>query len=122
MARGFCGEAGYCLHLLAALIAVYFLPTSRLPQNPSLAGLFVALAFSVPVFFAGLLFTSELQKVLSPGFALGANVLGAVAGGLLENLSLLVGMRALLLITILLYCFAGVGSIVRSSGRSEVAA
>jgi spermidine synthase len=108
--------------LLAALIAVYFLPTSRLPQNPSLAGLFVALAFSVPVFFAGLLFTSELQKVLSPGFALGANVLGAVAGGLLENLSLLVGMRALLLITILLYCFAGVGFIVRSSGRSEVAA
>ena len=32
---------------------------------------------------------------------------GAVVGGLLENLSLLMGMRALLLITIVFYCLAG---------------
>jgi hypothetical protein len=36
-------------------------------------------------------------------------MLGAVAGGLLENLSLLFGMRALLLVAIGLYCLAGIG-------------
>jgi hypothetical protein len=36
-------------------------------------------------------------------------MLGAVAGGLLENLSLLFGMRALLLVAIAVYCIAGVG-------------
>jgi len=36
-------------------------------------------------------------------------MLGAVAGGLMENLSLLFGMRALLLIAIGVYCLAGIG-------------
>jgi hypothetical protein len=64
--------------------------------------------FSVPVLFAGILFSTEFRLAESPGAALGANMLGAVAGGLLENLSLLFGMRALLLLAIAVYCVAGV--------------
>ncbi|HEY6185450.1 MAG TPA: hypothetical protein VIW67_24640 [Terriglobales bacterium] len=100
--------------LLASLVGVYLLPASRLPQNPTSAGILMALAFSVPVFFAGLLFGREFQKTSSPSSALGANILGAVVGGLLENLSLLMGMRALLLITIAFYCLAGFGFLSRS--------
>jgi spermidine synthase len=99
--------------LVASLVAVYLLPAASLPQNPTTAGTLMALAFSVPVFFAGLLFGSEFQKTLSPSSALGANILGAVVGGLFENLSLLMGMRALLLITIAFYCLAAVGLTLR---------
>ena len=38
------------------------------------------------------MFSLEFRTVASPSAALGANVLGAVAGGLLENVSLMVGI------------------------------
>jgi hypothetical protein len=63
----------------------------------------------VPVFFAGLLFSLEFRNVTSPSAALGANVLGAVAGGLLENFSLLIGLHSLLLVAVGLYAIAGIG-------------
>jgi hypothetical protein len=44
-------------------------------------------------------------------------MLGAVVGGLLENLSLLFGMRALLLVAIILYALAGIGLRRRASAR-----
>jgi hypothetical protein len=56
-----------------------------------------------------LLFASEFRQAESPAAALGANMLGAVFGGLLENLSLIIGMKALLLVAALLYCLAAVG-------------
>jgi hypothetical protein len=75
----------------------------------------VAIVFAVPVVFAGLLFSLEFREESSPGAALGANVLGAVVGGLLENLSLLLGMRALLLITIAVYSIAAIALRLRHS-------
>ncbi|MGB6676215.1 MAG: hypothetical protein WBE44_05955, partial [Terriglobales bacterium] len=75
----------------------------------------MAAIFAVPVLFAGMLFSLEFRTVASPSAALGANVLGAVAGGLLENVSLMVGMRALLLLALGLYCLAGFGLWLRSS-------
>lgn len=36
-------------------------------------------------------------------------MLGAVVGGLLENVSLITGMRALLLLAVGLYCLAAMG-------------
>jgi hypothetical protein len=95
--------------LLAGLICAYVLPFERIPGSPALVGALVSTVFSVPVFFAGLLFSLEFRTVTSPGAALGANVLGAVAGGLLENLSLVIGLRALLLVTLGLYAIAGIG-------------
>ena len=43
-------------------------------------------------------------------------MLGAVAGGLLENLSLIYGLRSLVLIAIVFYCLAGVGLLRRKTG------
>lgn len=49
-----------------------------------------------------------------PGLtAFGANMLGAVAGGLTQNLSFIFGMKALLLIAALLYGLAGMVQISR---------
>ena len=95
--------------LLAGLALAYWFPVNRLPGSATMAGLIATVIFSVPVFFAGILFASEFRRAESPAAALGANMLGAVAGGLLENLSLLFGMRALLLIAMALYALAAIG-------------
>jgi hypothetical protein len=95
--------------LLFGLVVAYFFPFHRIPGSAAAVGAMAALIFAVPVFFAGLLFAAEFRSVDSPAAALGANMLGAVVGGLLENASLVIGMKALLLIAVLLYALAGVG-------------
>jgi len=95
--------------LIAGLLVAYGFPFSRIPGRPAVVGTIAAIVFSVPVFLAGLLFSLEFRKAGSPGSALGTNVLGAVLGGLLENVSLLVGMRSLLLLTVGVYSVAAVG-------------
>jgi spermidine synthase len=108
------------LALLAGLAITYFIPLHWLPGSPAVAGSLLASIFSIPVFFAGLLFSTEFRDVTSPGAALGANALGAVLGGLLENLSLIAGMHALILVAIALYCLAGV-ALLRSTNRRKKA-
>jgi SAM-dependent methyltransferase len=95
--------------LILTLIVVYLLPMNRLPGSASAAGALAAAIFSVPVFFAGLLFALEFRKTASPSASLGANMLGAVLGGFLENLSLITGTHALLLVAIVIYGVAGGG-------------
>jgi len=65
----------------------------------------IALAFS-PVFCANLLFAERFRDVGSSTVAFGANLLGAMVGGVLEYTSLIVGYRALLLVTGGLYVCA----------------
>lgn len=95
--------------LLAGLVVAYWVPFASISAPPGMVGSLVVIVFAVPVFFAGLLFSVEFRTAQLPSLALGANVLGAVVGGLLENLSLIVGMHALLLVTMGLYAIAGLG-------------
>jgi spermidine synthase len=95
--------------LIAGLAIAYWFPFERIGGSPAVAGTIAVVVFSVPVVFAGILFALEFRATESPSAALGANMLGAVAGGLLENLSLLFGMRALLLVAVGVYCLAGMG-------------
>jgi Spermine/spermidine synthase domain len=101
--------------LLAGILLVYWFPFVLVSGSPALTGTLMAAIFAVPVLFAGMLFSLEFRTVASPSAALGANVLGAVAGGLLENVSLMTGMRSLLLLALGLYCLAGLGLWLRSS-------
>ena len=95
--------------LLGGLLLAYFVPFNRIPGSAAFVGWVAAGFFAIPVFFAGILFATEFQAAESPSAALGANMLGAVVGGLLENLSLVLGMKALLIVAVVLYCFAGLG-------------
>ena len=95
--------------ILGGIACAYLVPFQRIPGSAAMVGSFAAIIFAIPVFFAGLLFASEFRAVQSPAAALGANMLGAVVGGLLENLSLIVGMKALLLVAAILYSLAAVG-------------
>ncbi len=95
--------------ILAGIACAYVVPFARIPGSAALVGTFAAFVFAIPVFFAGLLFASEFRRADSPAAALGANMLGAVVGGLLENLSLIVGMKALLVVAAVLYSLAAIG-------------
>jgi SAM-dependent methyltransferase len=64
-----------------------------------------ALAF-FPVFIANLVFAGRFREAGDPTTAFGANLLGAMAGGTLEYLSLITGYRALLVIAAALYALA----------------
>jgi spermidine synthase len=94
------------LGLLGGLSVAYFLPYQKIPASATVVGILAAIVFAIPVFFAGLLFSNEFRVVGEPDRALGANMLGAVVGGLLENLSFIFGMRSLLLVSIALYSLA----------------
>jgi hypothetical protein len=105
--------------LLAALISVYFVPFHRIPGSIAAVGSVAAILFAIPVVFAGLLFAREFRCTQSPSAALTANMLGAVVGGLTENLSLVIGLRALLLVAALFYLIAGLGLLVHPEALRE---
>ena len=59
-----------------------------------------------PIFLANLVFAQRFKDVSSSAPAFGANLLGAMIGGLLEYGALLVGYRALLVVVAVLYGLA----------------
>jgi Spermine/spermidine synthase domain len=77
----------------------------------------IALAFA-PIFLANLLFATRFKSVASSTVAFGANLLGAMVGGVLEYLALITGYRALLLVVAGLYGFAFVADRLRASHAS----
>ena len=64
-----------------------------------------AVAF-IPVFLANLIFARRFRDVASSSLAFGANLLGAMVGGILEYASLITGYRALLVLVGVLYATA----------------
>jgi hypothetical protein len=59
-----------------------------------------------PIFLANLVFAARFKAVGSSTVAFGANLLGAMVGGVLEYTSLILGFRSLLLVVAILYGLA----------------
>jgi predicted membrane-bound spermidine synthase len=93
--------------LLALLAVNYVVPVGRVAFGSRAAeSLFYgALVFS-PVFCAGLLFSSSFRESSATAVAFGANLLGAIAGGVGEYLSLVAGYQFLLLLVAASYVTA----------------
>ena len=93
--------------LLLALALAWVIPQSSLLSlsAPLRFGAATALAFA-PVFLANLVFAQRFRDVSSSTVAFGANLLGAIVGGVLEYLSLLLGFRFLLVVVAVLYALA----------------
>lgn len=96
----------YYLLLIASLIANYIFPWERLSFSASTIGLLLSAAYTVPVFFAGIVFTEMFRRAESKSNAFGANIVGAVAGGLTQNLSFIMGMKLLLVVAAVFYAAA----------------
>ena len=65
----------------------------------------VVLSFG-PIFFANLVFAKRFAETADGTSAFAANLLGAMLGGCLEYLSLIIGYQALLVVAGLLYAGA----------------
>lgn len=100
--------------LVAALALNFFYPWEQLPYEPWIVGLMLAGAYAVAVFMAGILFVSTFARAERKSAALGANVMGAVVGGLSQNLSFIFGLKALLPLAAL--CYAGYFIAARRAG------
>ena len=90
--------------LLGALVVAWLVPVEfllRLEMLPRF-GLAVVIWFT-PIFVANLVFAERFRNVEASNVAFGANLLGAMVGGVLEYVALLTGYQALLLLVALLY-------------------
>jgi hypothetical protein len=94
--------------LVAALIAIYLVPWIQLPFGTRTVGTLLGCAFSVPLFFAGVIFTESFRRAKGACDFLGSNIFGAVAGGIAQSLSFMFGMKALLLVAAFFYAIAGI--------------
>lgn len=94
--------------LLVLSLAVNYLLQVQylLSLNPLMRLISSAGLIGLPVFFAGVCFSRLFKEENNTGFALGINLIGAMAGGLLEYASMLVGMRSIWLVIILIYLLA----------------
>ena len=93
--------------LLAALGVAFVVPPDSLLDLavvPRFAAA-VTLAF-FPIFTANLVFTQRFKATSSSTVAFGANLLGAMVGGLLEYTALITGFRGLLLLVAVAYGLA----------------
>ncbi len=93
--------------LLAALIVAWAIPPSSLLSLSPLPrfALAVIVAFA-PIFLANMVFSQRFRDTGDSTTAFGANLLGAMIGGILEYASLVVGYRWLLVFVAVLYGLA----------------
>lgn len=95
------------LGLAVSLLAAYTIPVSLgLGSSVEMRLLFSVLTVGTPIFFASMCFASLFATRENADIAFGWNLLGAVCGGLLEFLSMSIGLRALLLIALAAYLAA----------------
>ena len=93
--------------LLGLLAVNYFVPVGTIALESRLveSAVYSLLVFS-PIFCAGLLFGSSIKRSPDVTIDYGANLLGAMVGGVAEYLSLLMGFQFLLMLVGLFYVAA----------------
>ena len=107
--------------LLASLAVAWAVRPESLLTLPPLPRFLVAVVIAfAPIFLANMVFAQRFRDTGDSATAFGANLLGAMLGGVLEYLSLIIGYRWLLAVVALLYGLAfitGRGHLP-ASGRS----
>jgi hypothetical protein len=92
------------LPLIASIVFLYAFPTQLVLYWPFLLRLIFSLVIiPLPIFFAGLIFSSTFRECRDPSFSFGSNLLGAMVGGFAEYVAMITGTQALLLIVLLFY-------------------
>jgi hypothetical protein len=90
--------------LIVSLVAAYFVPVHVLLRMDEFTRLLLSVAFvGTPIFFAAACFALLFRDRPEANVAFGWNLLGAVAGGLIEFASMITGMRALYLLVLAAY-------------------
>jgi len=105
--------------LILSCVGLYFLDLSSFAFLPyATKAAVVGLLTSLPMLFSGIVFIRSFADAEQKDAALGANLMGALVGGLLQSVTFITGIKALLLIVAVLYLAA---IVVRRSRRAESA-
>jgi hypothetical protein len=100
--------------LFTALVAGLVLFGTNLGALPEWLGRVAGTALlTLPLFFSGIAFSTELKRSASVAGALSANLLGSMLGGFLEYNSMYFGIRSLYLIALLMYGLAAIFALRR---------
>jgi Spermine/spermidine synthase domain len=92
--KGF--RAYYYVPLLASLVALHVVPREVILSLSFAGRLFwTLLAVPLPVFFAGLVFSTKFRESARPSASFGVNLIGATIGGFSEYLGMATGARYL---------------------------
>lgn len=99
------GAAACCL--VGTCLGLYFFDLSRLAFLPyATRAVFVGTLITLPMLFSGIVFMRSFAAVERKDVALGANLIGALVGGVLQSMTFVTGIRALLLVVAGLYMAA----------------
>lgn len=90
--------------LLVGVIALAIMPVSGIAALPPALRVVVGGGFlALPVFFSGLIFVTAWATTRRKDLALGSNLLGSLLGGIASMLSMVVGFRSLMFLTLAVY-------------------
>ncbi|MEK6254907.1 MAG: hypothetical protein N2B05_09450, partial [Gemmatimonadales bacterium] len=95
--------------LLATVLGLYVLDLARFAFLPVVwKTVIVGALTTLPMLFSGIAFARAFAVAGRKDYALGANLLGALVGAVLESMSFLLGIKALLLAVAFFYLVAAV--------------
>jgi SAM-dependent methyltransferase len=100
-------RTGLYAALIVTLLLNYLIPARVfISAGPLVRNLIAPVFYLLPVFFANLIFTSSFKDSKQAAAAYTSNMLGAMAGGLCEYLSMVTGYNSLLIGVMLFYALA----------------
>ncbi len=93
--------------LIGTCLALYFVDLSQFGFLPyATKAVLVGALTTLPILFSGLIFIRSFASVERKDLALGANMFGSLVGGLLQSITFVVGIKALLLVVAGFYVLA----------------
>ena len=99
----------YYVGLFIALgIGLAIPPSAFLGLDPTVQILGVCALVFAPIAFAGVIFATSFRRTTQPDRVFGANVAGALVGGLAENTSVVLGFQLLLCVAVGFYLLSAV--------------
>lgn len=105
--------------LIGTCFALYFIDLSSFGFLPfAVKAPLIGVLTTLPMLFSGILFIDSFAKCDDKGQALGANLMGALVGGILQAVTFVVGLKALLLVVAVLYVAALATRPKRSAARN----
>jgi spermidine synthase len=95
--------------LVGTCIVLYFIDLARFGFLPyPIKAFIVGVLTSLPMLFSGIVFTRSFATAQDKSNALGANLIGALVGALLQSITFVTGIKALLLVVAAFYLLSSV--------------
>jgi spermidine synthase len=108
------------LALITTCLILYFIDLAQFAFLPyAMKALIVGGLTCLPMLFSGIIFIRSFAIVESKNEALGANLVGALVGALLQSITFVIGIKALLLVVAGLYILSLLTLPARSAAASE---